>query len=132
MRRTRGQLQRGYLCGGGAQDVSVGLWLAPLNLTRWHDVRFDTEWKVAPGCALPPVVYMNLRFLFSLFSLDGWAGGERSRLRWRLLESRVQQRFFGDAQAVTSRHVREADHGTQRRRGEGNAASVQGRELVCC
>ncbi len=28
------------------QDVSVGTWLAPLNITRQHDIRFDTEWKV--------------------------------------------------------------------------------------
>ena len=28
------------------QDVSMGAWLAPLHLTRRHDVRFDTEWRV--------------------------------------------------------------------------------------
>jgi hypothetical protein len=28
------------------EDVSVGAWLAPLNVTRVHDTRFDTEWKV--------------------------------------------------------------------------------------
>ena len=32
-----------------AEDVSMGTWLAPLNITRRHDVRFDTEWK-SRGC----------------------------------------------------------------------------------
>ncbi|EDQ91024.1 uncharacterized protein MONBRDRAFT_23896 [Monosiga brevicollis MX1] len=31
------------------EDVSVGLWLSPLNITRRHDQRFDTEWK-SRGC----------------------------------------------------------------------------------
>lgn len=31
------------------QDVSVGVWLAPLKLNRKHDLRFDTEWKVQYG-----------------------------------------------------------------------------------
>ncbi len=31
------------------EDVSVGAWLAPLNITRVHDTRFDTEWKVGVG-----------------------------------------------------------------------------------
>eukprot|EP00045_Choanoeca_perplexa_P005595 m.47182 g.47182 ORF g.47182 m.47182 type:complete len:309 (-) comp13207_c0_seq2:501-1427(-) len=33
-----------------SEDVSVGLWLAPFNITRKHDVRFDTEWK-SRGCS---------------------------------------------------------------------------------
>ena len=28
------------------KDVSLGLWLAPYNITRKHDTRFDSEWKV--------------------------------------------------------------------------------------
>ena len=32
------------------EDVSVGAWLAPLNVTRVHDVRFDTEWS-SRGCS---------------------------------------------------------------------------------
>lgn len=32
------------------EDVSVGAWLAPLNITRIHDVRFDTEWA-SRGCS---------------------------------------------------------------------------------
>lgn len=37
-----------------SEDVSVGAWLAPLNVTRRHDVRFDTEWKVRrPGPSWP-------------------------------------------------------------------------------
>ena len=33
----------------GAEDASLGLWLAAAEATRWHDVRFDTEWK-SRGC----------------------------------------------------------------------------------
>lgn len=29
------------------QDTSIGLWLTSLNITRKHDIRFDTEWKVS-------------------------------------------------------------------------------------
>eukprot|EP00035_Acanthoeca_spectabilis_P000928 m.76335 g.76335 ORF g.76335 m.76335 type:complete len:422 (-) comp10518_c0_seq1:626-1891(-) len=32
-----------------AEDASLGLWLAPLNITRKHDTRFDTEWRPR-GC----------------------------------------------------------------------------------
>lgn len=32
-----------------AEDASLGLWLAPLNITRKHDTRFDTEWT-SRGC----------------------------------------------------------------------------------
>ena len=32
-----------------SEDVSVGSWLAPLKITRVHDVRFDTEYK-SRGC----------------------------------------------------------------------------------
>ena len=32
-----------------SEDVSVGTWLAPLDITRLHDVRFDTEYK-SRGC----------------------------------------------------------------------------------
>lgn len=31
------------------EDVSVGVWLAPLNITRKHDRRFDTEFR-SRGC----------------------------------------------------------------------------------
>lgn len=34
-----------------AEDVSVGLWIAPLaNIERKHDVRFDTEYR-SRGCS---------------------------------------------------------------------------------
>eukprot|EP00039_Didymoeca_costata_P001004 m.48755 g.48755 ORF g.48755 m.48755 type:complete len:330 (+) comp10583_c0_seq3:117-1106(+) len=33
----------------GAEDVSMGLWMAALNVTKKHDRRFDTEWKPR-GC----------------------------------------------------------------------------------
>jgi len=32
-----------------SEDVSVGVWTAPLNIDRWHDPRFDTE-HVSRGC----------------------------------------------------------------------------------
>jgi len=32
-----------------SEDVSVGAWLSPLNITRKHDRRFDTEWY-SRGC----------------------------------------------------------------------------------
>lgn len=33
-----------------SEDVSVGVWLSPLNITRVHDPRFDTEF-VSRGCS---------------------------------------------------------------------------------
>ena len=42
--RERDSLQR-Y----AAEDVSVGVWIAPLQVERRHDVRFDTEWR-SRGC----------------------------------------------------------------------------------
>ncbi|BES99822.1 Beta-1,3-galactosyltransferase [Nesidiocoris tenuis] len=33
-----------------SEDVSMGTWLGPLNITRRHDTRFDTGWK-SRGCA---------------------------------------------------------------------------------
>ncbi|XP_053205182.1 beta-1,3-galactosyltransferase 6-like [Panonychus citri] len=32
------------------EDVTLGVWLAPLNITRQHDPRFDTEYK-SRGCS---------------------------------------------------------------------------------
>eukprot|EP00043_Microstomoeca_roanoka_P016994 m.176125 g.176125 ORF g.176125 m.176125 type:complete len:324 (+) comp16555_c1_seq2:188-1159(+) len=32
-----------------SEDVSMGVWTAPLNILRKHDSRFDTEWK-SRGC----------------------------------------------------------------------------------
>ncbi|KAK3932846.1 Beta-1,3-galactosyltransferase 6 [Frankliniella fusca] len=32
------------------EDVAVGAWLAPLNVTHVHDTRFDTEWA-SRGCS---------------------------------------------------------------------------------
>lgn len=32
-----------------SEDVSVGVWLAPLNITRKHDRRFNTEFR-SRGC----------------------------------------------------------------------------------
>ena len=33
-----------------SEDISVGAWLAPLDITRQHDPRFDTEYK-SRGCS---------------------------------------------------------------------------------
>ncbi|XP_075213649.1 beta-1,3-galactosyltransferase 6-like [Lycorma delicatula] len=33
-----------------SEDVSVGVWLSPLNITRIHDPRFDTEFS-SRGCS---------------------------------------------------------------------------------
>uniref|UniRef100_A0A1B6D0R3 Hexosyltransferase n=1 Tax=Clastoptera arizonana TaxID=38151 RepID=A0A1B6D0R3_9HEMI len=33
-----------------SEDVSVGAWLSPLNITRHHDIRFDTEY-LSRGCS---------------------------------------------------------------------------------
>lgn len=39
-----------YLRTFKSEDVSVGLWLAPVNnIIRIHDIRFDTEW-ITRGC----------------------------------------------------------------------------------
>ncbi|VVC41849.1 Glycosyl transferase, family 31 [Cinara cedri] len=38
-----------YLSFFISEDVSVGVWLAPLNITRKHDRRFDTEFR-SRGC----------------------------------------------------------------------------------
>ena len=32
-----------------SEDVSLGVWLAPLNINRHHDIRFDTEYQ-SRGC----------------------------------------------------------------------------------
>ncbi|KAE9538082.1 hypothetical protein AGLY_006054 [Aphis glycines] len=40
---------RDYLSLFASEDVSVGAWLSPLNITRKHDRRFDTEWY-SRGC----------------------------------------------------------------------------------
>nr|XP_012562500.2 beta-1,3-galactosyltransferase 6 [Hydra vulgaris] len=38
-----------------SEDVSLGVWLAPLKLNRIHDIRFDTEFK-SRGCSNRHVV----------------------------------------------------------------------------
>ncbi|XP_001947124.2 beta-1,3-galactosyltransferase 6 isoform X1 [Acyrthosiphon pisum] len=38
-----------YLSMFVSEDISVGAWLGPLNITRKHDRRFDTEWY-SRGC----------------------------------------------------------------------------------
>ena len=40
---------RNQLIGYRSDDISMGAWLAPLNVRRVHDDRFDTEWS-SRGC----------------------------------------------------------------------------------
>ncbi|XP_075045828.1 beta-1,3-galactosyltransferase 6 [Mixophyes fleayi] len=42
-------LTRDYLAHWQSEDVSLGAWLAPLDVNRVHDPRFDTEYK-SRGC----------------------------------------------------------------------------------
>ncbi|XP_029433950.1 beta-1,3-galactosyltransferase 6 [Rhinatrema bivittatum] len=44
------RLSRDYLATWQSEDVSLGAWLAPLDLQRVHDPRFDTEYK-SRGCS---------------------------------------------------------------------------------
>lgn len=58
-------LNRIYL----SEDVSVGVWLSPLNITRLHDVRFNTEY-LSRGCSNSFIVTHkqspeNMRTLYS-------------------------------------------------------------------
>ena len=39
-----------YLQKFNSEDVSVGTWLGPLDISRIHDTRFDTEWE-SRGCS---------------------------------------------------------------------------------
>ena len=34
----------------------MGLWLAPITLSRQHDTRFDTEWRV---CGMHPAFTLH-------------------------------------------------------------------------
>ncbi|XP_044133909.1 beta-1,3-galactosyltransferase 6 [Bufo gargarizans] len=42
-------LTKDYLAHWQSEDVSLGAWLAPLDIRRVHDTRFDTEYK-SRGC----------------------------------------------------------------------------------
>ncbi|XP_016076758.1 PREDICTED: beta-1,3-galactosyltransferase 6 [Miniopterus natalensis] len=44
------RLSREYLRAWHSEDVSVGAWLAPVDVQREHDPRFDTEYK-SRGCS---------------------------------------------------------------------------------
>ncbi|KAK2705974.1 beta-1,3-galactosyltransferase 6-like [Artemia franciscana] len=38
-----------------SEDVSVGAWLAPLDINKVHDIRFNTEWR-SRGCSNSDVI----------------------------------------------------------------------------
>ncbi|CAH1183752.1 unnamed protein product [Phaedon cochleariae] len=43
-----------------SEDVSVGMWLAPINnIVRVHDIRFDTEW-ISRGCKNTNLITHNV------------------------------------------------------------------------
>lgn len=44
------RLSREYLRAWHSEDVSLGAWLAPVDVQREHDPRFDTEYK-SRGCS---------------------------------------------------------------------------------
>ncbi|XP_007525779.1 beta-1,3-galactosyltransferase 6 [Erinaceus europaeus] len=44
------RLSRDYLRAWHSEDVSLGAWLAPVDVQREHDPRFDTEYK-SRGCS---------------------------------------------------------------------------------
>ncbi|KAK1340615.1 hypothetical protein QTO34_019186 [Cnephaeus nilssonii] len=44
------RLSREYLRAWHSEDVSMGAWLAPVDVQREHDPRFDTEYK-SRGCS---------------------------------------------------------------------------------
>ncbi|XP_046831955.1 beta-1,3-galactosyltransferase 6 [Vespa crabro] len=59
-----------------SEDVSVGLWLAPLaNIERKHDVRFDTEYR-SRGCSNQYIVMhkqtiRNMRNMYEYYQTSG-------------------------------------------------------------
>lgn len=59
-----------------SEDVSVGLWLAPLaNIERKHDVRFDTEYR-SRGCSNQYIVthkqtIRNMRNMYEYYQASG-------------------------------------------------------------
>ncbi|XP_076232846.1 beta-1,3-galactosyltransferase 6 isoform X2 [Calliopsis andreniformis] len=59
-----------------AEDVSVGLWLAPLaNVERKHDVRFDTEYR-SRGCSNQYIVthkqtIVNMKNMYEYYQMSG-------------------------------------------------------------
>lgn len=59
-----------------AEDVSVGLWLAPLaNIERKHDVRFDTEYR-SRGCSNQYIVthkqtITNMKNMYDYYQASG-------------------------------------------------------------
>jgi galactosylxylosylprotein 3-beta-galactosyltransferase len=44
------RINAGYLKTWQSEDVSLGAWLAPVDVRRTHDPRFDTEFK-SRGCS---------------------------------------------------------------------------------
>ena len=52
------------------QDVSLGTWLAPLDVLRIHDTRFDTEWKVRQADSLANTFFSehHISLIFFFFA----------------------------------------------------------------
>ncbi|XP_043262200.1 beta-1,3-galactosyltransferase 6-like isoform X2 [Colletes gigas] len=69
-----------------AEDVSVGLWLAPLaNIERKHDVRFDTEYR-SRGCSNQYIVthkqtIASMKNMFEYFQASGALCAKETRNR---------------------------------------------------
>lgn len=59
-----------------AEDVSVGVWIAPLaNIERKHDVRFDTEYR-SRGCSNQYIVMHkqtieNMKNMYEYYQASG-------------------------------------------------------------
>jgi len=71
-----------------SEDVSVGVWTAPLNIERWHDPRFDTE-HVSRGCHDSYIVThkrdpVALRTLYRNLLETGRLCGQNGQFRRRL------------------------------------------------
>ena len=73
-----------------SEDVSVGVWTAPLDIDRWHDPRFDTE-HVSRGCHNsyivthkqdPAVLRTLYKNLLETGRLCGHSGQYRRRLSY--------------------------------------------------
>lgn len=70
-----------------SEDVSVGSWLAPLDIERIHDIRFDTEYKTR-GCS-------NTFIVSHKQSIDDMAAKHDSLSKNRLLCEKEFSNFHG-------------------------------------
>lgn len=88
-----------------SEDVSVGLWLAPLNIERKHDVRFDTEYK-SRGCSNQYIIthkqtIQKMRNMYEHYQTTGMLCRKETRNRmsyqynWTVFPSQCCNRQFG-------------------------------------